>query len=380
MNARIARAPKTPPSEEPMHRLLHHLPPDDWEAPRQLERTFGPAADDVSFLLIRPEAVWQGFAHSIISRVAAHDLVVLDAQTVRPHPRLMEELYRYTQVRLMAAGNRPMWWYTPRYYDLGPALALIVGRTSDRGAAAGRPSASERLAEIKGPSNPALGRPGQLRYDHRSQNMVMCVVHSSDASQTMLREACLFFGADRVARAIAGPRPARGRHVTAVPHGRSGTGPCPEPHFHQVLADLQRRIVVELGRHKVVGTGDVEQVAAGLQGLVDGPMTDPRYDRRTAELLRLWDQPYARKLLAALSGSPRDDAAFLSWSARLTDTSTALVDRVLARLETQGYVLSPYERLLLETGLGFHPWIAAGFRPATDDVALVRAEREGADR
>jgi nucleoside diphosphate kinase len=353
----------------PLRAFLHALPDDDWAGPRRLRELFGDDVERLAFVLVRPEAVWQGFTCGIVDRLWDNGFALMDADIVHPHPRQLEELYRYTQVRLMSAGNRPMWWYTPRYYELGPAVALLVG-WADRTAGSDRPGAAEAIAALKGPANPALTHPGQLRYDFRSQNMVMCVLHCSDATDTMLREACLFFGTGRVAAALtAGP--AHQRHRAALAELDRGK---PEPHFHQTLAELQHRIVGELAAR-----GEIEEALAGqvldrLEKLTADGLDDLRYERRTERLLEFWTSAPAAPLLATIRHPEADDAAFLAWSSRLVDTSSALADLVLSRLVELGYRLTPYQHVLLETGLGFHPWIASRFRPATDEADLVRAE------
>jgi len=353
----------------PMGQLLSALPEDDWAVPRMLLREHRGAADELAFMLIRPDAVVQGLSTAIVEWLGGHGFGLVDAAVIRPHARLLEELYRYTQVRLMDAGNRPMWWFTPRYYELDSAIAVLMRRPRTE------PTASALLAELKGPANPALTVPGQLRYEFRSQNMVMCVVHTSDATESTLREACLFLGERRVRSVL---ETASG--VAVEPHRvLPNNGRRLRPNFHQAIAGLQRRIL--LRHHRSLDSAIA--VADTLTESIGGTLEAPDYAARTEALLALWRNGHAAELAAALHRAPAcelaDDLVFLRWSTALRATSSAFADGVLDRLRASGHEFDRYETILLETGLGFHDWIASRFRPATDDTALVRAEFESAE-
>lgn len=345
--------------------LLAALPMDDWAEPRRLLDAHAAAARRTAFMLVRPEAVRQGQVPDIVAWMGERGFGVTALAVVRPHHRRLEELYRYTQVRLMDSGSRPLWWYMPRYYRLGPAVALLLDRPGDV-------SAAERLSELKGPSNPGLSAPGLLRYEFGSQNMVMCVVHTSDLPETAVREACLFLGSDAVESSLRGAEDGTRRDlnpaevVERLVAGGAPTRSVRLPNFHQVLAGLQARIV----RRSAVPTS--EQATRSLEQLVAGALTDPDYGRRTAALHAWWDAE-GRDVLAALD--PGDDAeAFVAWSARLDDTWAALIDRVVERLRALGHDLDLWAEVSLETGLGFHDMVMTRLAPSTDDAAMSLAD------
>jgi nucleoside diphosphate kinase len=346
--------------------LLTALPPDDWAGPRELLAAHRETADALAMLLIRPDAVYQGQIAEIVAWLEKFEFTPVATKVVRPHARLLEELYRYTQVRLMAAKNRPMWWFTPRYYELAPAVAVVVRRDG-----LAEP-ASAVLSELKGPANPALTRPGQLRFEFGSQNMVMCVVHCSDATESMLRESCLFFGVTAMRRLLDATSPARVDVEIPLADGL----PCTrQPNFHQVLAGLQARITARLaGREH----GDLaRRTADALRQIVADELSAPAYTDRTAALLGFWADPGA-ELLRCADPTRSDETCLLHWTARLTDTSSAYADLVLNRLRDLGYEFDHWEELVLETGFGFHDWISRGFRPATADAEIARRDLDGA--
>jgi hypothetical protein len=244
-------------------------------------------------------------------------------------------------------------------------VALLLDRPGDVPAA-------ERLSELKGPSNPGLSEPGLLRYEFGSQNMVMCVVHTSDLPETAVREACLFLGSDAVESALRGADDGTrldldpAEVVERLVAGGAPTRSVRLPNFHQVLAGLQARII----RRSASPTSD--QAARSLEQLAAGPLADPDYGRRTAAL-RAWWNTDGPDVLAVLD--PSDDAeAFLAWSARLEDTWAALADRVVERLRELGHDLDLWAEVSLETGLGFHDMVMTRLAPTTDDAAMSLAD------
>lgn len=348
-----------------MAALLAALPVDDWAEPRRLLDAYPAAARRTAFMLARPEAVRQGQVPDIVAWLGERGFGVTALEVVRPHHRRLEELYRYTQVRLMDSGSRPMWWYMPRYYRLGPAVALLLDCPGDD-------TAAGRLSELKGPSNPGLSEPGLLRYEFGSQNMVMCVVHTSDLPETAVREACLFFGSDVTESVLRDADDGTRRDleqaevVERLVAGGAPARPVRLPNFHQVLAGLQARIV----RQSAGPAGD--QAARSLEQLAAGPLADPDYRRRTATLQAWWytDGP---DVLAVLDAS-NDAEAFVAWSARLENTWAALTDRVIDRLRALGHDIDLWAEVSLETGLGFHDMVMTRLAPTTDDAAMSLAD------
>ncbi|WP_223874841.1 nucleoside-diphosphate kinase [Salinispora oceanensis] len=350
--------------DESMAGLLAALPVDDWAEPRRLLGAYPAAARRTAFMLVRPEAVRQGQVPDIVAWLGERGFGVTALRVVRPHHRRLEELYRYTQVRLMDAGSRPLWWYMPRYYRLGPAVALLLDRPGDVPAA-------ERLSELKGPSNPGLSEPGLLRYEFGSQNMVMCVVHTSDLPETAVRESCLFLGSDAVESVLRGADGGTRRDLApAEVVDRLVAGGVPTravrlPNFHQVLAGLQARIVRR-------SAGPTSDRAASLEQLAAGPLSDLDYGRRTAALHEWWSTE-GHDVLAVLD--PDDEAeAFLAWSARLEGTWAALTDRVIDRLRELGHDIDLWAEVSLETGLGFHDMVMTRLAPTTDDAVMSLAD------
>lgn len=234
----------------------------------RLRARHGERCTPLVFLLIRPDAVRQGLSWKILDELRRESLTPLEIGVVRPHPRQLEELYLQTQIRMAEARQRPMWWYMPRYYELAPAAAvLLTGWPDETGVA-------ERLTVLKGPANPAQTRPGQLRYRYRSQNMLMSVVHSSEDAHAAIREACLFFGEQRVDAAISRRRPAV-LDAAGIP-----AAPAMLPTFHQIVATTQIALLDRINP-RIRHSRDAAAVRAALERARDGSLTDPVYRHRT---------------------------------------------------------------------------------------------------
>ncbi len=230
-----------------------------WAEPRRLLGAHPAAARRTAFMLVRPEAVRQGQVPDIVAWLGERGFGVTALKVVRPHHCRLEELYRYTQVRLMDAGGRPLWWYMPRYYRFGPAVALLLDRPGDRvalraqgafqpGPVGARPAAVRiRLAEhgdVRRPHVRPAGDGGAGVLPLSRQRRGGSVLRGADGGTR--RDLA---PAEVVDRLVAGGGPTRAVRL---------------PNFHQVLAGLQARIV----RRSASPTSDwaarsLEQLALG---------------------------------------------------------------------------------------------------------------------
>jgi hypothetical protein len=84
------------------------------------------------------------------------------------------------------------WRLLSRRYELGPSIIAIVRKPGESAAAA--------LKRLKGPSDPADMESDYLRSS--MDNPCFCRIHSADDTVSVLREAQIFFGAQRVRDAI----------------------------------------------------------------------------------------------------------------------------------------------------------------------------------
>jgi nucleoside diphosphate kinase len=185
----------------------------------------------MAFAIIRPDALERGIEKNILDDLAGHGLQVVAFKYQFVDERQMEEVYRYTQHRMLENQMRPLWWMTREMYKISPALlVLLAGGFSNE-----FEDAALYLESLKGSSNPVLTKSGHLRYKYRSMNVILCTIHSSDDCMQSLRESRIFFHANEF--------------LTAMDHAEIALkGDKTEPH-----AFLERAVEQWYGRSKRQG-------------------------------------------------------------------------------------------------------------------------------
>lgn len=169
----------------------------------------------ISFVIIRPDALARGYERQLLEDFANNGLFVVGFKYVFVDERQMEELYRYTQHKMLENQMRPLWWMTREMYRTSPALLLLLaGPFPDEFA-----DCSLFVESLKGPSNPTLTKPEHLRYRYRSMNVVLCTIHSSDDTEQSVRESRIFFSQREFMSAL--------EHVPVTLEGRK-----PGPHHY----------------------------------------------------------------------------------------------------------------------------------------------------
>nr|WP_272945119.1 hypothetical protein [Salinispora pacifica] len=125
-----------------------------------------------------------------------------------------------------------------------------------------------------------MSEPGLLRYEFGSQNMVMCVVHTSDLPETAVRESCLFLGSDAVGPSCAVPTAApavtwrRPRWSIGWLPAVDPPGPCGCPTSTRFW----------LAYRPGSSGGAPAPPPIGRRGPSSSSLSDPDYGRRTAAL------------------------------------------------------------------------------------------------
>jgi nucleoside diphosphate kinase len=140
----------------------------------------------IQFLLIKPDAIASGKAKALIARIASSGFSIVYSKLVqRVIDEQLENLYKYNlniENPKSMIGN---WWISRQAYPLAPALAIVI--FSPSGA-----SPYSFFEECKGPSNPYLGKPGELRFDLSATSRPLNLIHSSDDPISTLREWLIF--------------------------------------------------------------------------------------------------------------------------------------------------------------------------------------------
>ena len=176
----------------------------------------------------------------------------------------------------------------------------------------GRP-ASDRLKELKGPSDPVLGRPDQLRVRLGGMNKIINLVHSAEESCDVVREtAILLHPVELRAAWMAAARPASAAPRTPPAHQRPSSpvpGRWAAVSFAHVAILLRRRLLDLLAPWLPAGT------AALARSRLDREMglAEEVPPHRPLEALAAWRERFAGGRLAgtlagaALAGAPPGD-------------------------------------------------------------------------
>lgn len=321
-----------------IEKILQHIPEDDWKLPLSLLEKYTQSAKEFTFMIIRPDAIYRNQLGQIIKFLENHEIYVLSQVQINPSSRLIEELYRYTQVKIMNQKERPLWWLTPKYYNFGPAVALIL-----RGPKLHNTSLAERLALLKGSSNPMLTQPGQIRYEFDALNTVMCVIHTSATTIEALREACLFFTAEHVESALNNIRNSPLPSPVISEQNQSDSN---HAEFFEIVTHLQDEVANSLGIHFKVVKDSFEK-----HSRIDS--NESKYLQSYDIYSNLWKARL--KQINELGIQKNDLAEILFALLNPSQLFSINVEQLLAYLHQFDIFISEWQSLLLETGCAFFP-------------------------
>lgn len=142
----------------------------------------------MSFLMLKPDAYLRGFIPSILNRIQEYDIYPIKYSLLDLSENLIDNLYMFVKQKYYDT-----WWVMKKAYTLAPCLPIMV-----IGNPATFPHLSARLRNIIGPTTPAAGRSGQLRYDYRATHRVFNLIHGTDDPGSAIRESLVFFNFDEI--------------------------------------------------------------------------------------------------------------------------------------------------------------------------------------
>lgn len=128
-----------------------------------------------TFAIIKPDAVARNLIGQIISRIEAADLRIEAIKMVHLSEREAAGFYAEHE-------GKSFWETLLRNMTAGPCVVLVLSGEN----------AIARWRELMGPTDPAQGRPGQLRHDF-AVSMQQNSVHGSDSPESAAREIAYFF-------------------------------------------------------------------------------------------------------------------------------------------------------------------------------------------
>lgn len=180
------------------------------EAYEQLTEVTGDAvgfAVEHALLLLKPDAIASRSVGAVLDWVRSSGFRIVAAQ----------------RFRMTRGAVRAMWHYqlnraTPQRSRLADALceasdSLVLLLSSPR--STGVP-ASVALSDVKGPADPALRRPGQLRARLGDFGFLLNLVHTSDEPADVLRELGILLHAEARRELVGQALPGTDRHDAAA--------------------------------------------------------------------------------------------------------------------------------------------------------------------
>jgi nucleoside diphosphate kinase len=171
------------------------------EVQRHIPAELLPELADCVYVMLKPDALAAHVQDAFLDALSSAGLQIVQSwPCLRSGPREYEELYKFNLTLQNEQNMLSHWWLTSRQFALGHSVALLVRVPEE---VRGEQTAYEYFGRLKGPSNPYLARPGQLRYDLRATNLALNMVHCADDPLCTAREALIFGSAAQV---IAGLR------------------------------------------------------------------------------------------------------------------------------------------------------------------------------
>lgn len=272
------------------------------------------------FVLLGPDALARHLGGRIVGRLEGEGFVPLAWTTLWQRP---ENLDAFHERNITQAWKAYLYRLVDRLFAFGPTVALLV---RDERRVEGETS-HQRLRRLKGASEPAETRPGSIRGDLRSVNVMLALMHSSDSPEDSRTECAVFAGTDGLTTGGSGDlHDMLGLMRLACPAETRG--------YAEVLAGVRARLVALLWNdfgpagHELAGrllTGGAERLSA------------PGAGAALADLLPA--HPLAPVLRCEFrAGEPACD-----------------IDQVRALLRAHGTDLDRWEDLVLATSMRFPP-------------------------
>ena len=302
----------------------------------------------VIFVMIKPDAVASGKADEVLTRLIRNDFILLDMQiNFQPHEQQFEELYKFNLTLKNSQNQIASWWLNRRTYTAGPSITLLMRHRTLAGLAL-----YETFKELKGPSSPLMGRPGQIRYDLNACNKAMNLIHAADDPFSSLREFLCFRSIPRLIEILSSLQSSpdgqqRHRLFMNIESDLSRILPLPQAEcdFPTSLFRLHAQVLAAVtnleGRLPQLGPMRAE-LWSDFPHARDRLLLLETIFRRNASLmpslLRSVDGPATRRLVEALQIFTDIDG----WSEQALNGA---LNAILAA----GLVLPPWERLILET-------------------------------
>ena len=134
-------------------------------------------SNDITFSIIKPDALGNGQAGSILARINQAGFRLAGLKMIRMTRSQAEGFYEVHR-------ERTFYPVLVDFMSSGPALVMVL-RHAD---------AVEEFRRLIGATDPAKAAPGTIRAEFGT-DVTMNAVHGSDSQENALREASFFFSA-----------------------------------------------------------------------------------------------------------------------------------------------------------------------------------------
>lgn len=220
----------------------------------------------------------------------------------------------------------------------------------------GTGSAAQRMTALKGPSDPLLGTPGQLRTELGGMNKIINLLHCAQETDDVVREsAILLDDAEFTAAWSKSSQPVAEQFRPWWPEAALGRRDAGVSFVHTAAA-LRRRVIEalawRLSPEMPASVGGFLREETDLLASLDPlrPLAALASYRQ-----RFAGRPVTALLAAALDDAPEDDGSNALWGQALAELDGALLadrcdlERLWCVLDQVGCGVDEWERLIVAT-------------------------------
>lgn len=134
-------------------------------------------SDDITFSIIKPDALARGDAVRILCRIAEAGFTIAALKMIHMTTAQAEGFYAVHR-------ERPFFKGLVEFMSTGPVMVMVLRH----------PDAVEKFRSLIGSTDPAKAIPGTIRAEYGT-TVQKNAVHGSDSQENALKEASYFFSA-----------------------------------------------------------------------------------------------------------------------------------------------------------------------------------------
>jgi nucleoside diphosphate kinase len=286
--------------------------------------------DRTVFALVAPDALARHVGGDVVRRMQAAGFTPVAWKPLWRRPAALDA---FNERNISEVWKSYLYRLVDRLFAFGPSIALLM---RDDAPEAGL-SSHDRMRAIKGASQPELVKPGTIRADLDSTNIMLALMHSSDTPAESAHESVVFTSPGGFSSGTDAA------DVWTLVRGTELGFPAERRGFEGVVAAVRARIVTAIWDELPPSARDL------ATALLSGGVADLAAAGAGAKLADLLAHPYH-----PLEPLLRED--FAAHAPPDVDQSPVLdIDRAHLLLGAYGVRLDPWEDIVLATSLRFPP-------------------------